>query len=200
MCCCWPLLPLLLLLPLLTCTPDWSATCKAVSAKLASMKGWSWQMCEGAYPGSFGNGNISSPAACSSFLRKSCAKKSSMQTAVNIFTFTRNHVAGAKYPTPFPLRHVDQDVAMFLLARGAYAYIGYGWQGCQCLATDKYDGCLPQDLTYEFPEQLKRKYGEPVGRQQCKESAPNSGIFTREWSGATVSMDCNTWTPSIKMK
>jgi hypothetical protein len=36
---------------------NWSMTCKAVSAKLAGMNGWSWQMSHGPYPGSFGNGN-----------------------------------------------------------------------------------------------------------------------------------------------
>jgi len=140
-------------------------------------------------------------AVCSAFLRKACAPKSTMTTAVNIFTFTRNPVPGAKYPTPFPLQHAEQDVAMFLLARGEYAFIGYGWQGCQCLPTDKYDGCLPQNMTYEFPELLERDYGEPLKGQQCTETVPGqSGIFTREWSGAQVRMDCNTWTPTITMK
>ena len=41
--------------------------------------------------------------------------------------------------------------------------------------------------------------GEPVDKV-CKETAPNSGIFTREWSKASVQMDCATWTPTIKMK
>ena len=165
---------------------NWSVTCKAVSAKLAAMKGWSWQMSAYPYPGKFGNGNPGgmTPGVCSAFLRKACAPKSSMTTALNIFTFTRNK--GKPWPKPFPLQHAAQDVAMFLLARGEYAYLGYGWQGCQCLPTDKYDGCLPHNMTYEFPELLERDYGEPVGGQQCAETAPGSGVFTREWSGVTV--------------
>ena len=181
---------------------NWSETCQAVSAKLAEMKGWSWQMSQNPYPGAFGNANPGGmkPAVCSGFLRKACAPKSSMTTAVNIFTFTRNPVPGAKYPSPFPLKNAQQDVAMFLLARGKYAYIGYGWQGCQCLPTDKYDGCLPQNMTYEFPELLERDYGEPVNGEQCSETGPNSGVFTREWTRASVQMDCNTWTATLKMK
>ena len=182
---------------------NWSATCRAVSAKLAKMKGWSWQMSKNPYPGSFGNANPDgmSPAVCTKFLRSACAKGSSMTTAVNIFTFTRNKVPGAKYPAPFPLRNAEQDVAMFLLARGAYAFLGYGWQGCQCLPTDKYDACLPHNVPYESPELLERDYGEPLQAQQCAETVPGkSGIFTREWSGASVRMDCNTWTPTITMK
>jgi hypothetical protein len=34
----------------------------------------------------------------------------------------------------------------------------------------------------------------------CKETAAGSGIFTREWSKATVSMDCNKWEGKITMK
>lgn len=188
---------------------NWSATCKAVSAKLSEMKGWSWQMSRGVYPASGGmnaqnkNAGGMSPAVCTSFLRRACTKGSSMTKAVNIFTFTRNPVPGAKYPTPFPLMHAEQDVAMFLLARGEYAFIGYGWQGCQCSPTDKYDDCIgTQNMTYEFPELLERDYGVPVDvQQQCVETVPGkSAIFTREWSGASVRMDCNTWKPTITMK
>jgi hypothetical protein len=41
-------------------------------------------------------------------------------------------------------------------------------------------------------------FGEPVDNA-CYETAPNSGVFTREWTKATVTMDCNTWTPTITM-
>ena len=34
----------------------------------------------------------------------------------------------------------------------------------------------------------------------CTETAPNSGVFTREWSKATVSLDCGTFTASIVPK
>jgi hypothetical protein len=40
--------------------------------------------------------------------------------------------------------------------------------------------------------ELNWDYGEPT--ELCKEIAPNSGIFTREWTEAIISMDCNTWT------
>ena len=34
----------------------------------------------------------------------------------------------------------------------------------------------------------------------CKETAPNSGIFTREWSKATVTYDCGTGKEEIVWK
>ena len=52
--------------------------------------------------------------------------------------------------------------------------------------------------TDQVPEQLNWDYGEPTGL--CKETAPNSGVFTRDWTKATVQMDCNSWTPTITMK
>ena len=45
---------------------------------------------------------------------------------------------------------------------------------------------------------LHADYGEPSGR--CQETASGSGVFTREWSKATVQMDCNSWTPQTTWK
>ena len=56
----------------------------------------------------------------------------------------------------------------------------------------------PTLRTYEVPEQINWDYGEPQGL--CKETGDNTGVFTREWSKATITMDCNTWTPTIAMK
>lgn len=41
-------------------------------------------------------------------------------------------------------------------------------------------------------------YGEPTGL--CSETAPNSQVFTRDYTKATFQMDCKTWTPTITMK
>lgn len=176
-------------------------------------------------------------------LTSRCRPQSTTQVNVSIFTFTRTPVPGKPWPAPFPLENVDQDVAMFLLARGdckfgasqrvatlsmrmcagysciwlvfvlvlpsslrvfffqydldpcmahAYlfspsthlieftapahpdrncvgvrphctdAYLGYGWQGCQCLPSDTYDGCLPHNLTFEFPALLERDCENPI--------------------------------------
>jgi hypothetical protein len=61
---------------------------------------------------------------------------------------------------------------------------GHGWLGCS--------------HEYVFPEELNGDYGEPT--EICKETAPNSGVFTREWTKASVQMDCKTYTPTITMK
>ena len=83
-----------------------------------------------------------------------------------------------------PLTAPTQDIANFLLIRGPYAFLGHGWLGCS--------------REYQVPEQLNWDYGEPTGL--CKETAANSSVFTREWTKASIEMDCNTWTPTITMK
>ena len=34
----------------------------------------------------------------------------------------------------------------------------------------------------------------------CKETAARSGVFTREWTKASIKMDCTSYTADIKMK
>lgn len=80
------------------------------------------------------------------------------------------------------------DLTNFLLIRGPYAWIGHGWQGCGQPLADQGGG-------YPFPSEFKVDYGTPEGL--CKETAPNSGVFIRQFTKATVQMDCKTGTPSI---
>ena len=65
------------------------------------------------------------------------------------------------------------------------ALLRYGWQGCGTV--------YPYNASV-----MNADYGEPEGL--CKETAPESGVFTREWSKSTVKMDCNTWEGTITMK
>ena len=86
---------------------------------------------------------------------------------------------------PTDLSTVKQDLANFLLIRGKFAWIGHGWKGCS--------------KDYPFPPEFNQDYGVPVD-DLCKETAPNSGIFVREWTKAHVTMDCSNWEPTIAMK
>lgn len=99
-----------------------------------------------------------------------------------IFGFSPGSCRGVN---PTSLTEVVEDTVNFLLIRGEYAWLGNGWTGCS--------------HGYEYPSALfDQDYGVPLGRAQ--ESPPSSGIFVREWSKATVSMDCATYTPKITMK
>eukprot|EP00039_Didymoeca_costata_P026535 m.16103 g.16103 ORF g.16103 m.16103 type:complete len:461 (+) comp5584_c0_seq2:76-1458(+) len=109
-----------------------------------------------------------SSEACSNWTRMACDPSS-------VFS---------KIPTELAFGNdTHADVAQFLLTRGPYGYMGYGWHGC---VSDP-----PPSKEYDLD------YGEPKGL--CTETAPMSGIFVREWTKATIQFDCNTMTPNITM-
>ena len=86
--------------------------------------------------------------------------------------------------------------AFFHLARGDYAYIGWddwglGWpfnpEPAHGTVPAKTKGVpLPEILT--SPSSPWNRVGTPLGL--CKETARGSSIFTREYSGASISLDC----------
>ena len=82
-----------------------------------------------------------------------------------------------------PLSPPLQDLATFLLVRGPFAWLGYGWIGC--------------NQPWEFRPEMSADYGEPLGA--CYETAAGSGVFQRKWSKADVQMDCNAWAANITM-
>ena len=72
-----------------------------------------------------------------------------------------------------------------------YAYLSTGWAGC---ASEQ------NHHIYDWnAEWLDADYGVPSD-EVCKETSVGSGVFVREWSRATVQMDCNKWEPSVKFK
>lgn len=88
---------------------------------------------------------------------------------------------------PSKLSDLHQDLANFLLIRGPFAWLGHGWHGCS--------------KDYPFPKELNLDYGEPTnGGEVCKETGAGTGIFTREWTKASVTMDCNKWEGTVTMK
>ncbi len=75
------------------------------------------------------------------------------------------------------------SLAAFLLLRGPYAWLGTAWQGC--------------DTVPPRPAALDVDYGVPTDAQ-CRETAPGtSAVFVREWSKASVRLDCNKWEGAI---
>mmetsp|Transcript_62112 Transcript_62112/g.55988 ORF Transcript_62112/g.55988 Transcript_62112/m.55988 type:complete len:102 (+) Transcript_62112:1-306(+) len=74
------------------------------------------------------------------------------------------------------------DLAVFLLVRGDYAWLGYNWNGCH------------DDWVYmDWNEMLDKDYGKPLGPY----SEISTGVFERKWSKATIKMDCNQYKPTI---
>jgi hypothetical protein len=122
----------------------------------------------------------SAPQQCLPFLRRYCGANSPSQTGPMLLQFSRvNHTH------PWPLPYPNQDLATFLLVRGDYGWLGYGWAGCYS----------PE--TYTRPAGLDADYGTPLGF--CSEES-SSGVFTRNYTKASVSLDCNTFTARIVQK
>ena len=123
--------------------------------------------------------NFSTPAKaqCAATLRPLCAAgaSSAFYNATTMHSLTGDHAT---------LPNFAQDLATFLLLRGPYAYLGFGWSGC--------------NVKFGFPNALKADYGVPTGL--CAETAPGSGVFTRAWSKASVQMDCNAYVGTVTMR
>eukprot|EP01049_Picozoa_sp_SAG25_P010231 SAG25_NODE_1097_length_4023_cov_1.143221_3_plen_177_part_00 len=102
-----------------------------------------------------------------------------------------------KKPPPYsgckavPHSALSMDVAGFLLIRGDYAWIGHGWQGCGQPPADEGGG-------YPFPAEMNRDFGEPEGL--CAEATPGGGVYTRSFTRAIVTMDCNSGNATVVMK
>lgn len=77
-------------------------------------------------------------SSCAPTLRKLCAANSMAQTRVLNYAFSPGGCSGG--PGVVPLTAPLQDIANFLLIRGAHAFLGHGWVGCS--------------RQYEVPEQI----------------------------------------------
>ena len=74
----------------------------------------------------------------------------------------------------------NQTVAAFLITRPPYAYLGFGWES---------DDRQWNDLFW-------LQAGQPAGL--CVE-AP-SGVFSREWSLGTATLDCNCYSADLSFQ
>ena len=131
-------------------------------------------------------------AACAAFLRSSCTSDSFVQR--NAVQYALSHRFNTNQ-TDLNLTNVDMDLAIFLASRGNFSWLGYGWLGCGCGWSN--GGAMACDI-YRRPAALDLDYGAPM--QLCHETAPNSGIFKREWSKSTITVDCNAYTSNIEFK
>ena len=135
-----------------------------------------WPACSGPFVGR---------DSCASDLRALCKADAPVQTKAMLYGWSPGacdwNPGGYN---PGNLTIPVTDIANFQLIRGPYAYIGSGWQGCS--------------LQYERPPLIDGDFGTPLGI--CSETAPSSGVFTRQFTKSTVSIDCGTFEPTITFK
>lgn len=156
-------------------------TMSAVHDAVVNAGGWAWQYLSGVATPPQGD-----LQACTAFFRRECnASTAKLYGAALQYDLTWNKTTGV-------LPQLSQDLASFLLVRGDYGWLGYGWLGCTSDSVPGAGGPAP----YAFPPELKADYGIPTER--CSETNPGvSGVFSRQWSKASVSFDCNAWTGTV---
>ena len=168
-------------------TAAWQRNMAACQSAIVEAGGFNWQLFQTeAAP------RNASADACREWFVGACDGGSAFQTRAVRFALRVD-----KRPRPEPWAAPDNatDLAVFLLARGDYAWLGYSWMGCGCGWDDPPDGDM-DCAGYPRPESFDVDYGEPLGL--CEQTADH--VFTREWTKATVSYDCNLMRPSIAMK
>ena len=127
-----------------------------------------------------GINNTTDPATCRAYLATQCVPA---PTAWSRFVgYAIPHGGFGMSPQGF-----TDYTSEFLLTRGPYAILGYTWFGCT-------NGNTENPRAPEWDEE----FGAPLGT--CAETAPSSGVFVREWSGATVSWDCAAMHGNITRK
>ena len=176
---------------------SWRANMDSVEEAIVSKGGFGWQSfrcIDGSHDGIACRPQTPKRgAACSSFLREQCEPDSLAQTAA--VQYQISHQFNAAHSAAPNLTNFEMDLGMFLASRGNYSWLGYGWLGCGC--GWEYKGAMPCDV-YPRPSALDLDYGTPLGL--CSETGEGTGVFTREWSKSTVTVDCEAYSADIKFK
>jgi hypothetical protein len=118
--------------------------------------------------------NGSANGQCVEFLRTACDPSSVFSKIPTFLAFNGSAHRGAAAYNRWSSLY--SDVARFLLVRGPFSWLGFGWENCVNIPPP-----LEHFAGYEF--------GEPM--ELCHESSEGSGVFTRRWSRANVTVDCN---------
>jgi hypothetical protein len=161
-------------------TSQWRTNMITAKAVAVAAKGFNWQLLSSATTPKQG-------AQCEAFFRRACAPHSQEYDSALMVAFApEDESPNGRAP------NFLADLAMFLLVRGPYAWIGHGFVGCS-LWDEKVGG--PGQL-FERPPLLDTlRVGAPLGL--CAETVPGSGVFSRKWTGAHASFDCGTATGSV---
>jgi hypothetical protein len=210
-------------------TAAWAANVQAYRDALVAAELFEWFLMYGGQQTAPGQNQTCGQCTCQSFLEAQCAPDAGAQTGTLFYGYSRS-----AHTTPFPLPTPDQDLAMFLLARGPYAFFGcvrregvllrvatssdrpacarrtaaavragppplfphpnplplprsYGWTGC-----------ISSSRPFTRPPSIDREYGSPLNN--CSETSPGSHVWTRNFTGADVSIDCDSFTATFAMK
>ena len=192
-------------------TRGWQETMLAAHHRVLKSNAFDWQLLNCPhYPTAFNHGcdgaAVSAPdrdtthpqPGCSAFMRKYCGAHSPFNSMALMFGFTRASQYDPLFANNLSLPFFKEDLATFLCVRGRYAWLGYGFQGCAGDTGNPFPGETWRESGYVFPPELSVDYGEPQGF--CHETSSGSEVFQREYTRATITMDCGNFKGSIEMK
>ena len=160
----------------------WSANVQAYRDALVAAELFEWYLLDGGQQTARGQNQTCGQCTCQSFLEAQCSVNASAQSGTLFYGYSRS-----VHTQPWPLPTPDQDLAMFLLARGPYAFFGYGWSGC-----------ISASHPFTRPPSIEREYGAPLNN--CSQTAPGSGVWTRNFTHADVAIDCKSFEATFSMK
>eukprot|EP00980_Cylindrotheca_fusiformis_P001847 scaffold414_cov109-Cylindrotheca_fusiformis.AAC.10 len=170
-------------------TLEWKQTMKEATEALLKHGAYTWSLMlhqENANASPF----LLEASNCVRALREACSPTSIWQRYPILFGFTVNGTA---------LTQLSQDLAFFLLARGPYAYAGWGvWGMTWPFNPEPRHGQLPpMPHGVPLPQEFYHDFGVPLNNMTCIEELP--GVFAREWSRASVKLDCNQFSAEIRL-
>jgi hypothetical protein len=168
-------------------TLGWNNTMTAIQQALLDHKAYTWSLIPGQE-----NANakpiLMTQDTCQSLLQEACHLDSRWQRLPLLFGFSvTNHTV---------LKQLEQDLAFFLLARGDYTFAGWGVWGMTWPFNPeaRHDTLPPLPHGVPLPKEFLLDYGIPQ-MQVCEEI--EDGVFFRQWSSASVQLDCNTFEARI---
>eukprot|EP00658_Telonema_sp_P-2_P021045 TRINITY_DN18350_c0_g1_i1.p2 TRINITY_DN18350_c0_g1~~TRINITY_DN18350_c0_g1_i1.p2 ORF type:complete len:446 (+),score=85.89 TRINITY_DN18350_c0_g1_i1:170-1507(+) len=140
--------------------------------------GFWWQLMDGGGMKGLASMNQS---ACEFTLRQLCVPTPQTWTKMQMYNIPNGG-------TNVTAEEFTDYTAEFLLTRGPYAMLGYSWCGCT-----NGDQARPRAAEWD------QDFGEPsTSTGSCSEIS--GGVFTREWTKATVKWDCAAGHGSILPK
>ena len=184
--------------------------------------GFTWMMMDwGGARLNTGKNNVTDPATCKAVLAASCTPNPQRWNK-----FQGYAIPGGGFG--MTAQSFTDYTAEFLLTRGPYAILGYVSAFASrrrararssshtanapsllppllplpipppSLLQKTWFGCTNGGTTNPRATEWDQEFGEPTG--VCAETSPGSGVYTRDWTEATVQWDCNGGHGSITRK
>ena len=169
-------------------TLAWGDTMEKAQQKILDLDKYTWNLIPGQE-----NANASplllTQSNCINLLKEACSEISKWQKLPLLFGLTVNNS---------DIIQINEDIAFFLLARGPYAWLGWGVWGMTWPFNPEpaHGGLPPSPSGVPRPNILEKDFGNPVGI--CNEA--KSGVFEREWTKAKIELNCNEFIGKIEWK